>query len=92
MNVLAVLFRLLSLLSVAGLVIFLWFKFDTFKKQTNATLDDVVSDAYTILQVEKEAQWKDVSAKKMEFNDVYDANDQVDPSEDNPLSSKCRCT
>ena len=31
---------------------------------------------------------KDVSAKKMEFNDVYDANDQVDPSEDNPLSLK----
>ena len=88
MNVLAVLFRLLSLLSVAGLAAFLWFKFDTFKKQTNATLDDVVSDAYTILQVEKEAQWKDVSAKKMEFNDVYDANDQVDPSEDNPLSLK----
>ena len=53
MNVLAVLFRLLSLLSVAGLAAFLWFKFDTFKKQTNATLDDVVSDAYTILQVEK---------------------------------------
>ena len=24
----------------------------------------------------------------MEFNDVYDANDQVDPSEDNPLSLK----
>jgi len=88
MNVLAVLFRLLSLLSVAGLAAFLWFKFDTFKKQTNATLDDVVSDAYNILQVEKEAQWKDVSAKKMEFNDVYDANDQVDPSEDNPLSLK----
>ena len=74
MNALAVIFRLLSLFSVLGLAAFLWLQLDTGTNQTHALLDEVVSDAYTILQSEKEAQWKDVASKKTAFNDVFDAN------------------
>ncbi len=65
MRVLAVLFRLLSLIGVLALVAFLWLKFDTNTKQQVAFLDEVVEDAYQILQSEKEAQWKDISEKEV---------------------------
>ena len=74
MNALAVIFRLLSLLSLVGLAAFLWLQLDTGTNQSESFLDEVVSDAYIILQSEKEAQWKDVASKKTAFNDVFDAN------------------
>ena len=85
MNALAVIFRLLSLLSLVGLVAFLWLQLDTGTNQSASFLDEVVSDAYIILQSEKEAQWKDVASKKTTFNDVFDANEQVGPDDENPL-------
>lgn len=85
MNALAVIFRLLSLFSVLGLAAFLWLQLDTGTNQTHALLDEVVSDAYTILQSEKEAQWKDVDSKKTAFNDVFDANEQIGQDDENPL-------
>jgi len=75
MRVLAVLFRLLSLIGVLALVAFLWLKFDTNTKQQVAFLDEVVEDAYQILQSEKEAQWKDISEKRSAFNDVFDSSE-----------------
>ncbi|MGY8713814.1 MAG: hypothetical protein ACKVJ1_08025, partial [Verrucomicrobiia bacterium] len=63
MNALAVLFRLLSLLSVAGLAAYLWILSETKKIQKNVFLDEQVKNGYVILQSQKEAQWKDISSK-----------------------------
>ena len=73
MRVLAVLFRIFSLLGLLALAALLWMKFDTQTKQQTSFLDEVIDDAYVILQSEKEAQWKDISEKKSAFNDVFDA-------------------
>lgn len=86
MRVLAVLFRLFSLFGLLALGGLLWLKFDTFNKQQFSFLDEVVDDAYTVLQSEKEAQWKDISDKKTAFNDVFDSNDQVPEGEENLLA------
>ena len=67
MNALAVLFRLLSLFSVAVLAAFLWFLSETRKSQTNVFLENQLENGYLILQSEKEAQWKDISSKKSSF-------------------------
>ena len=48
-------------------------------------LDEVVDGAYFILQSEKEAQWKDISVKKTEFMEIFDANEQIDRDDENPL-------
>ena len=87
MRVLAVLFRLFSLFGLLALGGLLWLKFDTFNKQQFSFLDEVVDDAYTVLQSEKEAQWKDISDKKTAFNDVFDSNDQVPEGEENLLAA-----
>ena len=87
MRVLAVLFRLFSLFGLLALGCLLWLKFDTFNKQQFSFLDEVVDDAYTVLQSEKEAQWKDISDKKTAFNDVFDSNDQVPEGEENLLAA-----
>ena len=85
MNALATIFRLLSLLSVAGLAGFLWFKLDKSRTMDASFLDEVVDGAYFILQSEKEAQWKDISVKKTEFMEIFDANEQIDRDDENPL-------
>ena len=86
MNALAVLFRLLSLFSVAGLAAFLWFLSETRKSQTNVFLENQLENGYLILQSEKEAQWKDISSKKSSFNEVFDDNQPVGLNDENPLS------
>ena len=86
MRVLAVLFRIFSLLGLLALAALLWMKFDTQTKQQTSFLDEVIDDAYVILQSEKEAQWKDISEKKSAFNDVFDANEQVADGDENLLS------
>ena len=88
MNSLAVMFRFLSLLSLGGLAAFLWFQLDISTHQNHSFLDEVVSDAYSILQSEKEAQWKDVSSKKTSFYDVFDTNEQIAQDDENPLEQK----
>ena len=75
-------FSLLGLLSLAGL---LWLKFDTQTKQQISFLDEVLDDAYTVLQSENK-QWEDISKKKGDFNDVFEANEQIPEGEDNLLS------
>ncbi len=86
MNALAVLFRLLSLFSVAGLAAFLWFLSETRKSKTNVFLENQLENGYLILQSEKEAQWKDISSKKSSFNEVFDDNQPVGLNDENPLS------
>ena len=87
MRVLAVLFRLFSLFGLLALGALLWFKFDTQTKQQVSFLDEVIDDAYAVLQSEKEAQWKDISEKKTAFNDVFDSNEQIPDGDENLLSA-----
>jgi len=86
MRVLAVLFRLFSLLGLLALCGMLWLKFDTLNKQTFSFLDEIVDDSYAILQSEQEAKWKDLGEKKSIFNDTFDANEQVPDGEENKLA------
>ena len=86
MNALATIFRLLSLLSVADLAAFLWVLSETKKKQKEELLDEQVRNGYIILQSEKEAQWKDISAKRSAFNEVFDDNQPVGLNDENPLA------
>ena len=86
MRVLAVLFRLFSLLGLLALCSMLWLKFDTLSKQSFSYLDELIEDSYSILQSEQEAKWKDLNEKKSLFNDTFAANDQVADGEDNKLS------
>ena len=69
MRVLAVLFRLFSLLGLLALCGMLWLKFDTLNKQSFSFLDEIVDDSYAILQSEQEAKWKDLGEKKSIFNE-----------------------
>ena len=86
MRVLAVLFRLFSLLGLLALCGMLWLKFDTLNKQSFSFLDEIVDDSYAILQSEQEAKWKDLGEKKSIFNDTFDANEQVPDGEENKLA------
>ena len=85
MRVLAVLFRIFSLLGLLSLAGLLWLKFDTQTKQQISFLDEVLDDAYTVLQSERK-QWEEINQKKSNFNDVYEANEQIPEREDNLLS------
>ena len=76
MRVLAVLFRIFSLLGLLSLAGLLWLKFDTQTKQQISFLDEVLDDAYTVLQSESK-QWEEINQKKSNFNDVYEANEQI---------------
>jgi len=86
MNALAVIFRLLATLALAALAGVMWMKWDTQTAQSNAFLDEVVSDAYTILQSERDKQWDDIKKKKSEFYEIFDANDPVGQNDENPLA------
>ncbi|NBU87478.1 MAG: hypothetical protein EBS13_09370, partial [Verrucomicrobia bacterium] len=86
MRVLAVLFRLFSLLGVLAFSGMLWLKFDTLNKQSFSYLDEIIDDSYSILQSEQEAKWKDLGEKKSIFNDIFDSNEQVEDGEENKLA------
>ena len=86
MRAVATIFRLLATFALLGLAGVLWLKWDTFTAQTHAFLDEVVGDAYTILQSERDAQWKDITEKKNSFYEIFDANDPVGQNDENPLS------
>ena len=87
MNALAVIFRLLGLFSLIGLATFIWLEWETEKAQKNAFLDEQVSNGYAILQSTKEAQWKDISEKKIGFRDVFLDNQPVGLNDENPLEN-----
>ena len=70
MKALATVFRILATFSIAGLAGVIWLKWDTYTAQTHSFLDEVVSDAYVILQSEQDAQWKDISEKKSSFFEI----------------------
>ena len=84
MRVLAALFRIFSLVGLLALCGLLWLKFDTQTKQQTAFLDDVLDDAYGILQSDSK-QWDEIKNKKGDFIDVFDTNEQVPDGSDNPL-------
>lgn len=85
MRLFATIFRLLGVLSLLAFCALIWFKFDTQTNQQIAFLDEVIDDAYSILQSDKEEQWKDIADKKSLFNDAFDAGAQIESGEDNPL-------
>ena len=86
MNALAVIFRLLSLFSVAGLAAFIWISSETKKAQKNELLDEQVKNGYTILQSAKESQWENISKKRSAFNEVFEDNQPVGLNDENPLA------
>ncbi|MDG1173382.1 MAG: hypothetical protein P8M67_03705 [Opitutales bacterium] len=86
MNALAVIFRLLATLSLAALASVIWTKWETHTAQSHSFLDEVVSDAFNILQSERDSQWKDISKKKSAFNEIFESNDQVGQNDENPLA------
>ena len=55
--------------------------------QTNAFLDEQVSNGYAILQSSKEAQWADVASKKTVFKEVFLDNQPVGLNDENPLEN-----
>ena len=86
MNALAVIFRLLSLFSVAGLAAFIWISSETKKAQKNELLDEQVKNGYTILQSAKESQWENITKKRSAFNEVFEDNQPVGLNDENPLA------
>lgn len=86
MKAFATVLRLLATFSLAGLAGVTWLKWDNFTSQTHSFLDEVVSDAYTILQSERDKQWDDIAEKKNSFFEIFDANDPVGQNDENPLA------
>ena len=85
MKAFATVLRLLATFSLAGLAGVIWLKWDNFTSQSHSFLDEVVSDAYTILQSERDKQWSDIAEKKNSFFEIFDANDPVGQNDENPL-------
>ena len=67
-----------------------WLKWDNSTSQSHSFLDEVVSDAYTILQSERDKQWSDIEEKKNSFFEIFDANDPVGQNDENPLAIAIR--
>ncbi len=86
MRALATILRIFATLSMIGLAAVLWMKWEDFTSQEYAFLDEVVADAYTILQSSREDQWKDISQKKSHFDEIFDANEPVGQNDENPLA------
>ncbi|MDA7791890.1 hypothetical protein N8988_07525 [Opitutales bacterium] len=86
MKAFATVLRLLATFSLAGLSGVIWLKWDNSTSQSHSFLDEVVSDAYTILQSERDKQWSDIEEKKNSFFEIFDANDPVGQNDENPLA------
>ena len=84
MRVLAALFRIFSLVGLLALCGLLWLKFDTQTKQQTAFLDDVLDDAYGILQSDSKL-WDEVKEADAAFDDAYSSNLPLEFGKDNPL-------
>jgi hypothetical protein len=87
LKVFATIFRVVTLLLLCGLVIFLGWLYDTQNKQSDAFLDEQVSNGYAILQSSKEAQWADVATKKTAFKETFLDNQPVGLNDENPLEN-----
>ena len=86
MKAFATVLRLLATFSLAGLASVIWLKWDNSTSQNHSFLDEVVSDAYTILQSDRDKQWSDIEEKKNSFFEIFDANDPVGQNDENPLA------
>ena len=58
-----------------ALATYLWLEFNTLTQKNESFLDEVTSDAYSILQSDKESLWAEVSAQKSAFNEVFESNE-----------------
>jgi hypothetical protein len=88
MRVFAVIFRVLSLVLPMALATYLWLEFNTLTQKNESFLDEVTSDAYSILQSDKESLWAEVSTQKSAFNEVFESNEPVGLDDANPLEAK----
>ena len=83
----AVIFRILSFVLPIALATYLWLEFNTLTQKNESFLDEVTSDAYSILQSDKESLWAEVSAQKSAFNEVFESNEPVGLDDSNPLET-----
>ena len=72
MKVFAVLFRLLSLLLPIALATYLWMESEVLTERSESFLDEVVSDAYSILQADKKSLWDELNSKKAAFDEAFE--------------------
>jgi hypothetical protein len=70
-----------------GIAAWLALSHNTKTAQSNAFLDEQVSNGYEILQSSKEAQWADVATKKTAFKDAFLDNLPVGLNDENPLEN-----
>jgi hypothetical protein len=86
-TVFATILRVTTLLMFCGIAIWLALSHKTKTEQSNAFLDEQVSNGYAILQSSKEAQWADVATKKNAFKEVFLDNQPVGLNDENPLEN-----
>ena len=79
--------RVLTMLMFCGIAVWLVLLHKNKNAQTNAFLDEQVSNGYAILQSSKEAQWADVASKKTVFKEVFLDNQPVGLNDENPLEN-----
>ena len=88
MKVFSVFFRLLSLLLPIALATYLWMESEVLTERSESFLDEVVSDAYSILQVDKKSLWDELNSKKAAFDEAFESNEPVSSEDENPLALK----
>jgi hypothetical protein len=86
-KIFASLLRVTTLLMFCGIAAWLALSHNTKTAQSNAFLDEQVSNGYEILQSSKEAQWADVATKKTAFKDAFLDNLPVGLNDENPLEN-----
>ena len=79
--------RVVTLLMFCGIAVWLVLLQKNKNAQSNAFLDEQVSNGYAILQSSKEAQWADVASKKTVFKEVFLDNQPVGLNDENPLEN-----
>lgn len=88
MKVFSVFFRLLSLLLPIALATYLWMESEVLTERSESFLDEVVSDAYSILQADKKSLWDELNSKKAAFDEAFESNEPVSSEDENPLALK----
>ena len=87
LNIFGSILRVVTLLMVSVTAVIILYLFQSKEAQTNAFLDEQVSNGYAILQSSKEAQWADVASKKTVFKEVFLDNQPVGLNDENPLEN-----
>ena len=88
MKVFSVFFRLLSLLLPIALATYLWMESEVLTERSESFLDEVISDAYSILQADKKSLWDELNSKKAAFDEAFESNEPVSSEDENPLALK----